>query len=240
MCPTVFVCLNAGLFVLIAVLFPFTISAMKVAILGLDKTVQGEWIRVTVNVMTRYKRALVRLRLGNEFLWIPRQDYKCKCPKLRPGRQYLIAGSIRSTRRKKSIVVDHRSMVVAWNQNLVRKVDRIKRNCQNEKDTVERHNWSKPTKLQLVELQLTSLDCPTERTWETDPSAHKYEVVHPGGVSTFRIVLDAVKRVCVGSSLSHQEIFRLRINREDAFFVLTGKKDKTLNLHRNKGRLRAY
>ena len=113
---------------------------MKVAVLGLDKKVPGEWVRVTVNVMTRYKRSLVRLRLGNEFLWIPRRDYKCKCPKLRPGRQYLIAGSIRSTRRKKSIVVDHRSMVAAWTKNMDRKVDRIKKNCQTEKESVHRYN----------------------------------------------------------------------------------------------------
>lgn len=114
--------------------------AMKVAILGLDKKEQGEWVRVTVNVMTRYKRSLVRLRLGNEFLWIPRRDYKCKCPKLRPGRQYLIAGSISSTRRKKSIVVDNRSMVIPWTKNLDRKVDRIKKGCQSNKDTVQRYN----------------------------------------------------------------------------------------------------
>lgn len=113
---------------------------MKIAVLGLDKKVQGEWVRVTVNVMTRYKRSLVRLRLGNEFLWIPRRDYKCKCPKLRPGRQYLIAGSIRSTRRKKSIVVDHRSMVVSWNKNMDRKVERIKKNCLSEKEAVHRYN----------------------------------------------------------------------------------------------------
>jgi len=114
--------------------FYLTLSAMKVAVLGLDRTSQGDWIRVTVNVMTRYKRSLVRLRLGNEFLWIPRRDYKCKCPRLRPGRDYLIAGSIRSTRRKKSIVVDHRSMVVSWNKNMDRKVEMIKKKCQHEKD----------------------------------------------------------------------------------------------------------
>ena len=118
----------------------FVVTAMKVAILGLDKKEQGEWVRVTVNVMTRYKRSLVRLRLGNEFLWIPRRDYKCKCPKLRPGRQYLIAGSISSTRRKKSIVVDNRSMVIPWTKNLDRKVDRIKKGCQSNKDTVQRYN----------------------------------------------------------------------------------------------------
>lgn len=114
--------------------------AMKVAVLGLDRTSQGDWIRVTVNVMTRYKRSLVRLRLGNEFLWIPRRDYKCKCPRLRPGRDYLIAGSIRSTRRKKSIVVDHRSMVVSWNKNMDRKVEMIKKKCQHEKEAEHRYN----------------------------------------------------------------------------------------------------
>lgn len=114
--------------------------AMKVAVLGLDRTSQGDWIRVTVNVMTRYKRSLVRLRLGNEFLWIPRRDYKCKCPRLRPGRDYLIAGSIRSTRRKKSIVVDHRSMVVSWNKNMDRKVEMIKKKCQHENEAEHRYN----------------------------------------------------------------------------------------------------
>ena len=120
--------------------FLLTLSAMKVAVLGLDRTSQGDWIRVTVNVMTRYKRSLVRLRLGNEFLWIPRRDYKCKCPRLRPGRDYLIAGSIRSTRRKKSIVVDHRSMVVSWNKNMDRKVEMIKKKCQTEKDAEHPYN----------------------------------------------------------------------------------------------------
>lgn len=107
-------------------------SAMKVAVLGLDKTTEGEWVRVTVNVMTRFKRSLVRVRLGNEFLWIPRRDYKCKCPKLRPGRHYLIAGSVRSTRRKKSLVVDHRSMVVSWNASINRKLERIKKKCRKK------------------------------------------------------------------------------------------------------------
>lgn len=124
----------------LGLIFSFTLSAMKVAVLGLDRTSEGDWIRVTVNVMTRYKRSLVRLRLGNEFLWIPRRDYKCKCPRLRPGRDYLIAGSIRSTSRKKSIVVDHRSMVVSWNKNMDRKVEMIKKKCQTEKDAEHRYS----------------------------------------------------------------------------------------------------
>lgn len=120
-----------GRFFLIYFLSVFN-SAMKVAVLGLDKTTEGEWVRVTVNVMTRFKRSLVRVRLGNEFLWIPRRDYKCKCPKLRPGRHYLIAGSVRSTRRKKSLVVDHRSMVVSWNASINRKLERIKKKCRKK------------------------------------------------------------------------------------------------------------
>lgn len=106
--------------------------AMKVAVLGMDRTLQGEWVRVTVNVMTRYKRSLVRLKLGNEFLWIPRRDHKCKCPKLRPGRHYLIAGSIKSSRQRRKIIVDNRSMVVTWNKNMERRVEKIRKRCQKQ------------------------------------------------------------------------------------------------------------
>lgn len=106
--------------------------AMKVAVLGLDRTLQGEWVRVTVNVMTRYKRSLVRLKLGNEFLWIPKRDHKCKCPKLRPGRHYLIAGSIKSSRQRRKIVVNNRSMVVTWNKSMERRVERMKKRCQKQ------------------------------------------------------------------------------------------------------------
>lgn len=108
------------------------LSAMKVAVLGLDRTLQGEWVRVTVNVMTRYKRSLVRLKLGNEFLWIPKRDHKCKCPKLRPGRHYLIAGSIKSSRQRRKIVVNNRSMVVTWNKSMERRVERMKKRCQKQ------------------------------------------------------------------------------------------------------------
>lgn len=105
----------------------FSSPAMKVTVVRVDKNSPKEWVRVTVNINTSFKRSVLRFRRGDGYLWVRLRDFKCKCPKLKPGRSYFIAGNIRRNRLKKSIIVDGKSIVVPWNDKLLKRIYKFKK-----------------------------------------------------------------------------------------------------------------
>ncbi|KAK3718989.1 hypothetical protein QZH41_013141 [Actinostola sp. cb2023] len=101
--------------------------AMKVTVVRVDKNSPKEWVRVTVNINTSFKRSALRFRRGDGYLWIRLRDHKCKCPRLKRGHSYFIAGKIRRNRLRRSIIVDGRSIVVPWTDKLLKRIYKFKK-----------------------------------------------------------------------------------------------------------------
>ena len=64
---------------------------MQVSVLQGDRA--GEWWKFSVNVLSVYKHGEQRIRRGEQLLWVHARDVSCRCPKVKPGRKYLILGS---------------------------------------------------------------------------------------------------------------------------------------------------
>ncbi|KAK7112553.1 hypothetical protein V1264_011994 [Littorina saxatilis] len=89
-----------------------------------------EWVKFNVNVVQSYPRPTDRsARRGETHLWVPRDDLKCKCPKIRLGRRYLVVARYRKGDNR--YIVDRKAKVVRWkdkwNRRLRRYVKRERR-----------------------------------------------------------------------------------------------------------------
>ncbi|XP_061181994.1 netrin-1-like isoform X1 [Saccostrea echinata] len=77
----------------------------------LSRKTEGEWVKYTINVISIYKRNSQQKR-GETFLWVPKRDVKCKCPKLRQGRRYFLIGRMRNPYGKPGGYIADKSTVV--------------------------------------------------------------------------------------------------------------------------------
>jgi netrin receptor unc-5 len=92
----------------------------------------AEWIKFTVNVIASYSPRGASDRQargrGESYLWIPREDLQCKCPKIRLNRRYFIMGKFHKGDERQGYVVDRKSKVVRWKDKWNRRLRRyIKR-----------------------------------------------------------------------------------------------------------------
>ncbi len=69
----------------------------------------GEWWKFTINIISVYKQGGHRIRRGDQLLWVRAKDVACKCPKIKPGRKYLLMGSDDDDSRGQSGVVADRA-----------------------------------------------------------------------------------------------------------------------------------
>ncbi|EDO36836.1 predicted protein, partial [Nematostella vectensis] len=100
--------------------------ALKVTVVRVEKKLPNSWVRATVNINTLFKRSRTRrVRRGDGYVWIKKRDFRCRCPKLKPGRSYFIAGNLRGQSRKRSIVLNGRSVVLPWNEKLLKRIYRF-------------------------------------------------------------------------------------------------------------------
>lgn len=106
------------------------VAAIQAQILSRETV--DDWVKFTINVISSYPRGTAdRARRGETYLWVPRDDLKCKCPKIRLGRRYLIVARHRKGDNRMGYVVDRKSKVVRWkdkwNRRLRRYVKRERR-----------------------------------------------------------------------------------------------------------------
>lgn len=99
----------------LCVLFP----AIQAQVTSRDSV--GEWVKFTVNVFNIFKKTKDRLRRGEEAIWVSAKDLACRCPKLRPGKTYLILGHDSSTSRG-GLVLDRNSVAIQWEAKLTAKL----------------------------------------------------------------------------------------------------------------------
>ncbi|XP_051940059.1 netrin-1a isoform X2 [Hippocampus zosterae] len=95
--------------------------AVQVHILKADKA--GEWWKFTVNVISVYKQGESRIRRGDQFLWVRAKDVACKCPKIKPGKKYLLLGNDEdSPGQSGGVVADKGSLVIQWRDTWARRL----------------------------------------------------------------------------------------------------------------------
>ncbi|XP_068607076.1 netrin-1a [Brachionichthys hirsutus] len=86
--------------------------AVQVHILKADKS--SEWWKFTVNIISVYKQGESRIRRGDQYLWVRAKDVACKCPKIKPGKKYLLLGNDEDSPGQGGVVADKGSLVIQW------------------------------------------------------------------------------------------------------------------------------
>lgn len=99
----------------------FLSLAVQVHVLKGDKA--GEWWKFTINIISVYKQGEHRIRRGDQLLWVRAKDVACKCPKIKPGRKYLLLGSDdEDSRGQSGVVADKASLLVPWKDQWARRL----------------------------------------------------------------------------------------------------------------------
>ncbi|CAL8315579.1 unnamed protein product [Arctogadus glacialis] len=91
------------------------VAAVQAHVLKGEKA--GEWWRFTVSLISVYKQGERRLRRGDTLLWVRAKDLACRCPKIKPGRKYLLLGSDDEEERAPGpggLVADRSSLLIPW------------------------------------------------------------------------------------------------------------------------------
>ncbi|XP_034044101.1 netrin-1a isoform X2 [Thalassophryne amazonica] len=94
--------------------------AVQVHILKAEKA--GEWWKFTVNIISVYKQGENRIRRGDQFLWVRSKDVACKCPKIKPGKKYLLLGNDEDSPSQSGVVADKGSLVIQWRDTWARRL----------------------------------------------------------------------------------------------------------------------
>lgn len=76
----------------------------------------GEWVKFTINVLSIYKKSPDKAlnRRGETLLWVPKQDLKCKCPRIKLKEKYLLVGKLKPSETRPGFIADRRSIVRVW------------------------------------------------------------------------------------------------------------------------------
>ena len=107
----------------------------------------GDWMRYTINLLGMYKKDPRQTRRGETYVWVRYRDFKCKCPKLRKGRKYLIIGRHRKKYKRPGYVADRKTIVIRWRDRWQRRLRRFMRherrgNCNSSGRKKRNRNWS--------------------------------------------------------------------------------------------------
>lgn len=105
----------------ISIQFSFVSSpAVQIHILKAEKA--SEWWKFTVNIISVYKQGESRIRRGDQFLWVRAKDVACKCPKIKPGKKYLLLGNDEDSPGQSGVVADKGSLVIQWRDTWARRL----------------------------------------------------------------------------------------------------------------------
>ena len=122
------------------------LSALVGKVLSREDT--AEWARFSLAVQNVYKRSPrgdTPLRRGNTSLWVRQADLICKCPKLKPGRSYLILGrESDNADRRAGLAVGRKSIVIEWRgdewHRRMRRFQHRARQCNNNNNNSNNNN----------------------------------------------------------------------------------------------------
>ncbi|XP_038064275.1 netrin-1-like isoform X2 [Patiria miniata] len=97
----------------------------------LSREMGNDFVKFTINVMSVFKRGSQRIRRGDQFLYVPRHDLTCKCPKLRLGKKYLILGDNNDNEDQDGLYADRHSIVLQWKDEWNRRMRKIRRKARS-------------------------------------------------------------------------------------------------------------
>jgi len=91
----------------------------------------GDWMKLGVGIISIFKKGKDKIRRGNELVWVPLADFRCRCPRLRPRQTYLIIGNheVVSSGSRPGLVVDRSSAVHKWRERLARRLQHRMQRC---------------------------------------------------------------------------------------------------------------
>jgi len=89
----------------------------------------GDWIKLGVSIIDVFKKGKDKMRRGDELIWVPVTDYRCRCPRMRPRQSYLIIGNEVASVSRAGMVVDRSSAVHKWREQLARRLQRRIQRC---------------------------------------------------------------------------------------------------------------
>lgn len=106
--------------------------AVQVSV-GARGEARGAWTRFPVAVLAVFRSGEERARRGSNALWVPTLDAACGCPRLLPGRRYLLLGggpgaATGSTAgRGPGLSAARGSLVLPWRDAWTRRLRRMQR-----------------------------------------------------------------------------------------------------------------
>jgi len=89
----------------------------------------GDWMKLAVSVVNIFKKGKDKIRRGNELVWVPVEDFRCRCPRLRTRQTYLVIGNEVMGSSRPGVVVDRSSSVHKWREQLGRRLQRRMQRC---------------------------------------------------------------------------------------------------------------
>ncbi|XP_054991412.1 netrin-3 isoform X3 [Sorex araneus] len=105
-------------------------AAVQVAV-GAAGEARGAWTRFPVAVLAVFRSGEERARRGSSALWVPARDAACGCPRLLPGRRYLLLGggpgSGAPGARGPGLSATRGSLVLPWRDAWTRRLRRLQR-----------------------------------------------------------------------------------------------------------------
>lgn len=104
-------------------------AAVQVAV-GARGEARGSWTRFPVAVLAVFRSGEERARRGSSTLWVPARDAACGCPRLLPGRRYLLLGGGPGTAvagRGPGLSATRGSLVLPWRDAWTRRLRRLQR-----------------------------------------------------------------------------------------------------------------
>ncbi|KAM9211075.1 netrin-3 [Dugong dugon] len=106
--------------------------AVQVAV-GSRGEAHGAWTRFPVAVLAVFRSGEERARRGSSALWVPARDAACGCPRLLPGRRYLLLGGGLGAAaggtgvRGPGLSAARGSLVLPWRDAWTRRLRRLQR-----------------------------------------------------------------------------------------------------------------
>ncbi|KAM5330203.1 netrin-3 [Glossophaga mutica] len=102
-------------------------------VVGARSETRGLWTRFPVAVLAVFRSVEERARRGSSALWVPARDAACGCPRLLPGRRYLLLGGGQGATardpggRGPGLSATRGSLVLPWRDTWTRRLRRLQR-----------------------------------------------------------------------------------------------------------------
>ncbi|CAD6188744.1 unnamed protein product [Caenorhabditis auriculariae] len=94
-------------------------------IVVVSREMENGWAKYRIVVESIFKRGKEGHQRGETSLWLSAQAVACKCPKLRIGRRYLLLGKDDTDDEHEGIVVNSKTVLVDWDDDVMDKVVRF-------------------------------------------------------------------------------------------------------------------